>query len=225
VSEPFTVTPRTTVKRLPERGSHDRDLVHAVLDEALICHVGFVVDGAPRVIPTIHARSGDMLFLHGSPASAMLRTLKDGVEVCVTVTLLDALVMARSAFHHSMNYRSVVVMGKAHAVTEPGDKRVALDALVDHVAAGRAAESRPPSDHELRSTLLLALPLDEASAKTRTGPPVDDDEDMDFPVWAGLIPLRTVAGAPVPDPLLRGREASPVITAWARPEVSPGAAR
>jgi nitroimidazol reductase NimA-like FMN-containing flavoprotein (pyridoxamine 5'-phosphate oxidase superfamily) len=217
VSEPFTVTPRTTVKRLPERGSHDRDLVHAVLDEALICHVGFVVDGAPRVIPTIHARSGDMLFLHGSPASAMLRTLKDGVEVCVTVTLLDALVMARSAFHHSMNYRSVVVMGRAYAVTEPDEKRAALDTLVDHVAAGRVAESRPPSDHELRSTLLLALPLDEASAKTRTGPPVDDDEDMDFPVWAGLIPLRTVAGAPVPDPLLRGREASPVITAWARP--------
>jgi nitroimidazol reductase NimA-like FMN-containing flavoprotein (pyridoxamine 5'-phosphate oxidase superfamily) len=217
VSEAFSATPRTTVKRLPERGSHDRNLVHEVLDEALICHVGFVVDGTPRVIPTIHARSGDTLFLHGSPASAMLRNLKGGVEVCVTVTLLDALVMARSAFHHSMNYRSVVVMGRAHAVTEPDAKRIALDALVDHVAAGRAAESRAPSDHELRSTLVLALPLEEVSAKVRNGPPVDDDEDLDFPVWAGLIPLRTVAGAPVADPLLRGQEPSPVVTAWGRP--------
>lgn len=192
------VTERTKVRRLPKRASYDAATIHAIVDEALICHVGFVVDSIPFVIPTIHWRESDTLYFHGSAASRMLRSLRDGVDACVTVTLLDGLVLARSAFHHSMNYRSVVVFGKAREVT--GEEKLrALDSLVEHVVRGRSAEVRAPNDVELRQTLVLALPLEEASAKIRTGGPVDDEEDYALPVWAGVLPLRLIPGAPVAD--------------------------
>ncbi len=192
------VTDRTRVRRLPKRGHYEFDTIRAILDEALLCHVGFVVEGAPVVIPTIHWRHGDLLYFHGSAASRMLRSLKDGVDACVTVTLLDGLVLARSAFHHSMNYRSVVVFGKAREVGED-EKIAALDGLVEHVVRGRSAEIRPPNQKELRQTLVLALPIDEASAKIRTGGPIDDEEDYTLPVWAGVLPLTLTPGAPVAD--------------------------
>ena len=192
-------SPRTEVRRLPERARYDTDVVHGILDEALVCHVGFVVDGQPVVIPTIHARDGDRLYLHGSPANRMLRTLKRQVDVCVTVTLVDGLVLARSAFHHSMNYRSVVVFGPAREVTDPGEKMSAFRALVDHVTPGRWDDVRAPNEKEIRSTLVLALALTEASAKVRTGPPLDDEADYALPVWAGVIPLRLTAAAAEPD--------------------------
>ncbi len=190
-------SPRTTVKRLSARGRYDAETVHAILDEALYCHVGLVDPaGHPVVLPTIHVRSGDQLYLHGSPASHLLRTAKKGIEVCVTVTLLDGLVLAKSAFHHSMNYRSVVVFGTAEEVSDPAEKRAALDALVEHVRAGRSAEARPPNAKELAGTLVLKVPLAESSAKIRTGPPIDDEEDADWPAWAGVIPVRLVVDQP-----------------------------
>jgi nitroimidazol reductase NimA-like FMN-containing flavoprotein (pyridoxamine 5'-phosphate oxidase superfamily) len=189
---------RTRVRRLSERGHYETETIHAILDEALICHVGFVVHGQPIVIPTIHWRDGDTLYFHGSAASRMLRSLKDGVDACVTVTLLDGLVLARSAFHHSMNYRSVVVFGKAREVAEDEKVRV-LDSLVEHVVRGRSKEVRAPNLKELRQTLVLALPIDEASAKIRTGGPVDDDEDYALPVWAGVLPLTLTPGEPIAD--------------------------
>jgi hypothetical protein len=192
-------TPRTTLARLPARGSHDGATIAAILDEALFCHVGFVVDGQPYVIPTIHARVGETLYVHGSAASRMLRTLAGGVAACVTASLIDGLVLARSAFHHSMNYRSVVVLGTAHPVQEPEEKRTALRAVVEHVVPGRWEETRPPSEKEMKQTLVLALALEEASAKVRTGPPLDDEEDYALPCWAGVIPLRLAALDPVPD--------------------------
>lgn len=192
-------TDRSTVRRLAARGHYDRETVHAILDEALICHVGFVVHGSPAVIPTIHWREGDTLYVHGSVASRMLRTLKDGVEACVTVTLLDGLVLARSAFHHSMNYRSVVVYGTAREVTDREEKIRALESLVEHVVRGRSREVRAPNESELRVTTVLALPIGEASAKIRTGGPSDDEEDYALPVWAGVVPLCLVAGEPVAD--------------------------
>jgi nitroimidazol reductase NimA-like FMN-containing flavoprotein (pyridoxamine 5'-phosphate oxidase superfamily) len=194
-------TERTTLKRLPERGSHERATIDAILDEALICHLGVVDgEGRPFVIPTIHARAGDVLYLHGSPASRALRTARDGgIDVCVTATLLDGLVLARSAFHHSMNYRSAVVYGRATKVEDTTEKAAALTALVEHVVPGRAAGSREPNEHELRSTLVLSVRLDEASAKVRTGGPNDDDEDLDLAVWAGHVPLSIVAGEPIAD--------------------------
>jgi nitroimidazol reductase NimA-like FMN-containing flavoprotein (pyridoxamine 5'-phosphate oxidase superfamily) len=197
-SATIPVTDRTKVRRLRERGHYEIETIHAILDEALICHVGFVVDGNPVVIPTIHWREGDMLYFHGSAASRMLRSLKDGVAACVTVTLLDGLVLARSSFHHSMNYRSVVVFGKAHEVPEDEKVRV-LDALVEHVVRGRSKEVRGPNLKELRQTLVLSMPIDEASAKTRTGGPVDDDEDYALPVWAGVLPLKLTPGEAIAD--------------------------
>jgi nitroimidazol reductase NimA-like FMN-containing flavoprotein (pyridoxamine 5'-phosphate oxidase superfamily) len=192
------VTERTRVRRLPKRASYDLEVIQAILDEAVVCHVGFVVEGRPVVIPTIHWREADTLYVHGSPASRMLRSLREGVEACVTVTLVDGLVLARSAFHHSMNYRSVVVFGNAREVT--GEEKLrALDSLVEHVMPGRSAEVRAPNETELRQTVVLALPLDEASAKIRTGGPVDDEEDYALPVWAGVLPLRLTPGEPVPD--------------------------
>lgn len=197
-SATIPVTDRTRLRRLPKRGHYDRDTVHAILDEALVCHVGFVVDGAPVVIPTIHWREEETLYVHGSAASRMLRSLKEGLDACVTVTLLDGLVLARSAFHHSMNYRSVVVFGKAREVT--GEEKVrALDGLVEHVVRGRSADVRPANELELRATTVLALPLEEASAKIRTGGPLDDEEDYALPVWAGVVPLRLTRGAPLVD--------------------------
>jgi nitroimidazol reductase NimA-like FMN-containing flavoprotein (pyridoxamine 5'-phosphate oxidase superfamily) len=194
----IAINERVRVRRMPERGHYDTETIHAILDEALICHAGFVIDGRPVVIPTIHWREGDTLYVHGSAASRMLRSLRDGVDACVTVTLLDGLVLARSAFHHSMNYRSVVVFGKAREVT--GDEKLhALESLVEHVVRGRSKEVRAPNEKELRQTLVLALPIDEASAKIRTGGPVDDEEDYALPVWAGVLPLGLTPRAPVPD--------------------------
>jgi nitroimidazol reductase NimA-like FMN-containing flavoprotein (pyridoxamine 5'-phosphate oxidase superfamily) len=183
-------TDRTRVRRHPERGVYDRGPIDAILDEALICHVGFVVDGQPFVIPTIHARAGDVLYLHGSSASRMLRTLRDGVDACVTATLLDGIVLARSVYNHSMNYRSAVVLGRAREVVDAEEKLAALHAIVEHMVPGRWSDARQPTQGELDGTTVLALALDEASAKVRSGPPKDFDRDMELPVWAGVIPLR-----------------------------------
>lgn len=211
-------TPRTTLRRLPQRGHFDRETVCAILDEALVCHVGFVADGQPFVIPTIHARVEDRLYVHGSAASRMLKTVKGGVPVCLTVTLLDGLVLARSAFHHSMNYRSVVVLGEAQAVADEREKWDALHAIVEHVAPGRWTEVREPSAKEMAGTLVLRLPIEEASAKVRTGPPLDDEEDYASPCWAGVLPLRLVPGTPEADPRLPvGRPLPPSVTAYATP--------
>jgi nitroimidazol reductase NimA-like FMN-containing flavoprotein (pyridoxamine 5'-phosphate oxidase superfamily) len=196
-------TERTTLKRLPKRGSFDREVVNAILDEGFICHVGFVAEGKPVVIPTGYARVGETVIIHGSQASRMLRALGQGIDVCVTVTLIDGLVLARSAFHHSMNYRSVVIFGRAMVIEEHADKINALRALSEHMIAGRWDEVRGPSERELQQTTVLSVPLNEASAKIRTGQPVDDDEDYELPIWAGVIPLRTAAESPVPDPRLR----------------------
>ena len=200
--EELTQTARTTLKRLPQRGAFDRASINQILDEGFICHVGFAVDGQPFVIPTGYARAGDRLLIHGSQASRMLRTVGQGIDVCLTVTLIDGLVLARSAFHHSMNYRSVVVFGRAVLVDEREEKLTALRALSDHMIPGRWDDVRKPSERELQLTTVLSLPLDEASAKVRTGPPLDDEEDYELPVWAGVIPLRMVANAPHPDPRL-----------------------
>ena len=202
-------TTRTTLKRLPQRGSYERELINQILDEGFICHVGFVTDGQPSVIPTGYARCHDKLFIHGSQASRMLRTLEKGIDLCVTVTLIDGLVLARSAFHHSMNYRSVVVFGRATVVDERGEKLAALLALSEDMIPGRWVDVREPSEQELQQTTVLSLPLAEASAKVRTGPPLDDEEDYDLPVWAGVIPLRLTAGAPLDDPRLKAGIAAP----------------
>jgi nitroimidazol reductase NimA-like FMN-containing flavoprotein (pyridoxamine 5'-phosphate oxidase superfamily) len=193
------VTDRTRVKRLPARGVFDRAAIYAILDEAFVCHVAFAVDGQPYAIPTGYARMGDALYLHGSAASRMVRQLSAGVDVCVTVTIVDGLVLARSAFHHSMNYRSAVVLGRARLVTARDEKETALQRFTDHIVPGRWAELRPITEQELKGTSVLALPIEEASAKVRTGPPLDDGEDLEWPVWAGVVPLVTTAGAPVPD--------------------------
>jgi uncharacterized protein len=198
----FLPTQRTQVKRLPQRGEYDRQTIYDILDEGLICQVGFVVDGQPFVIPTAYGRVGDRLYIHGSPASRMLRTLKEGVSVCLTVTLLDGLVLARSAFHHSMNYRSVVVFGQATLVEDADEKLEALKAFTEHVMRDRWAEVRPPTRQELAGTLVLALPLSEASAKMRSGAPIDDEADYDLPVWAGELPLRVTPLSPIADPRL-----------------------
>ena len=199
----FSKTERTTLKRLPKRGVYDRGVVYAILDEGFICHVGFVADGKPVVIPTGYARVDDQLYIHGSQASRMLRTLKKGIDVCVTVTLIDALVLARSAFHHSMNYRSVVVFGNATAIEEADAKLAALRALSEHMIPGRWDEVRWPNEQELKATTVLKLPLEEVSAKVRTGPPLDDEEDYALKVWAGVLPLKLVAEEPVKDPALQ----------------------
>jgi uncharacterized protein len=195
-------TDRTTLRRLPGRGSHERGDIDAILDEALYGHLGFVEDAQPFVLPTIHARIDDRLYVHGSAASRMLRVAASGISVCYTATLLDGLVLARSAFHHSMNYRSVVVLGQAHLVSDEGEKLSALRAVVEHVAPGRWGEVRPPHDKEMRATAVLRLPIEESSAKIRTGPPVDDEEDYALRVWAGVLPLRLVAGEPAGEPRL-----------------------
>lgn len=192
-------TDKTKVRRLPTRGHYDRETINNILDEALVCHVGFVVDGQPYVIPTGFARVGDELYIHGSSASRMLRSLAAGIEVCVTVTLLDGLVLARSAFNHSMNYRSVVILGRATLVDDVDEKTAALEAFSEHIMPGRWAEVRWPSELELKATTVLRLPIDEASAKVRTGDPVDDDEDYSLDVWAGVLPLVLTPGLPEAD--------------------------
>jgi len=198
----FTETERTKLKRLPKRGHFDRETVYGILDEGFICHVGFAPEGQPVVIPTGYARAGDNLYIHGSQASRMLRTLSGGVDACVTVTLIDGLVLARSAFHHSMNYRSVVIFGRATPVEEREDKLAALLALSEHIVRGRWADVREPTEQELRQTTVLSMPILEASAKVRTGPPLDDEEDYAMPIWAGVLPLRLETGRPIKDPRL-----------------------
>ena len=202
-------TQRTTLKRLPQRGSFERQKINAILDEGFICHVAFVLNGGPVVIPTGYARAGDELIIHGSQASRMLRQVGQGIDVCVNVTLIDGLVLARSAFHHSMNYRSVVIFGRARLIEDREEKVSALTALSEHMIPGRWAEVRGPNDRELQLTTVLSIPLTEASAKVRTGPPVDDEEDYDLPVWAGVIPLQMTASEPVADPRLGANRPTP----------------
>jgi nitroimidazol reductase NimA-like FMN-containing flavoprotein (pyridoxamine 5'-phosphate oxidase superfamily) len=205
----FTPTERTQVKRLPKRGMYDRETVFKILDEAFVCHVGFVADGQPYVIPTNFARAGETLYLHGSAASRMLRTLSAGIPVCVTVTLVDGLVLARSAFHHSANYRSVVVLGTARLVTDAAEKMEALRLFTEHIMKGRWEQIRPPNEQEMKGTTVLALALEEVSAKVRTGGPVDEEEDYELQTWAGVLPLAIVPGAPVPDARLKAGIAVP----------------
>jgi nitroimidazol reductase NimA-like FMN-containing flavoprotein (pyridoxamine 5'-phosphate oxidase superfamily) len=199
MSDSYTPTARTRVVREPQRAVYDRAAVYEILDEAFICHLGFSVDGQPYVIPTSYGRSGDVLYVHGSAASRMLRRLSEGIPVCMTVTLLDGLVLARSVFNHSMNYRSVVVLGTATIVDDPEEKLKGLYAISEHIIPGRWAEARQPNEKELKATAVIRLPIQEFSAKVRTGPPIDDEEDYSFPVWAGVIPLTTVAGQPMGD--------------------------
>jgi nitroimidazol reductase NimA-like FMN-containing flavoprotein (pyridoxamine 5'-phosphate oxidase superfamily) len=195
----YTPTSRTRVRRLPKRASYDKPAVHAILDEGFICHVGFAVDAQPYVIPTIYARAGDTIYVHGSAVSRMLRTLTQEVPVCVTVTLLDGLVLARSAFHHSLNYRSIVMIGAAHLVDDDDEKMRALQVITDHVVPGRWHEVRGPNALELKQTSVLALPLAEVSAKIRSGPPLDDEVDYALPIWAGVVPVSTRLGTPKDD--------------------------
>jgi nitroimidazol reductase NimA-like FMN-containing flavoprotein (pyridoxamine 5'-phosphate oxidase superfamily) len=202
MSQPTAPSPRTQVERLPERGHYDRETIHGILDQAFVCHVGFVADGQPYVIPTGYGRSGDFLYIHGSAASRMLRNLAAGIPVCVTVTLLDGLVVARSLFHSSMNYRSVVILGTARLVTDREEKMRALRAVSEQIFPGRWDDARLPTEQELKATSVLAVPLAEASAKVRTGPAKDDKEDYALPIWAGIVPLRVTAGAPEPDSAL-----------------------
>ncbi|MGH2950295.1 MAG: pyridoxamine 5'-phosphate oxidase family protein [Solirubrobacteraceae bacterium] len=206
------LTPRTKLRRLPKRGTHDRPTIDAILDEALVGHLGFVHEGRPAVIPTLQARVGDEVYVHGSAASRALRALGGGVQACLTVTLIDGLVLARSAFHHSMNYRSVVLYGTARPLREPEERERALEAFTEKLLPGRWAEVRWPSAKELKATSVLALPIAEGSAKVRTGPPVDDEEDYPLDVWAGVIPLSLRRGEPEPDPRLRpGAPAPPAV--------------
>ena len=195
-------TPRTRVVREPQRAVYDRGVVNRILDEGFICHVGFAIDGQPFVIPTSYGRKDANLYIHGSAASRMLRQMKEGVQVCITVTLLDGLVLARSVFNHSMNYRSVIVLGKATLVDDPEEKLVALRVLSEHILRGRWDDSRQPNERELKATSVLRVPIEEYSAKVRSGPPIDDAEDYSFPTWTGVIPLEISAGSPINDPQL-----------------------
>jgi len=201
------------VVREADRAVYDRDAAYRILDEAFLCHVGFVVDGQPFVIPTSYGRKDDSLYIHGSAASRMLRNLKDAVPVCITVTLLDGLVFARSIFNHSMNYRSVVILGKATLVDNPEEKIEALHALSEHILPGRWDDSRQPNERELKATSILRVPIEEFSAKVRMGPPIDDESDYAFPTWAGVVPLEMTAGAPIDDPML---DPGRVVPAYAR---------
>src|SRR5438477_8413624 len=200
MSRPQSPTQRTRVVREPDRGVYDRETVYQILDEGFLCQVGFVVDGQPFVIPTSFGRKEDSLYIHGSAASRMLRQLKTTVPVCVTVTLLDGLVLARSVFNHSMNYRSVVILGKATLLEDPDEKLAALRVLSEHILPGRWDDARQPNDRELKATSVLRVPIEEFSAKVRTGPPIDDADDYSFPTWAGVLPLQTVTSAPIEDP-------------------------
>src|SRR5215831_11262256 len=197
------ITQRTKLGRRPERGSYDREVINRILDEGFICHIGFVQDGQPFVIPTGYGRRGDDIYFHGSSASRMLRTVSQGIPICLTVTLVDALVLARSIFHHSMNYRSVVVLGNATILTEGEEKAAALRIISENIIRGRWSEVREPTEAEMKATSVMKLPIHEASAKIRSGPPLDDQPDYDLPIWAGILPLMTRAGEPVTDPAMR----------------------
>ena len=217
MSETQIPTQRTRVVREPERAVYDREAVYRILDEGFICHVGFSVDGQPFVIPTSYGREGANLYIHGSAASRTLKQLKQGVSVCLTVTLLDGLVLARSVFNHSMNYRSVVILGTATAVDDPEEKIQALRLLSEHILPGRWDDARQPNERELKATLVLKLPIEEFSAKVRTGPPIDDEDDYSFPTWAGVIPLEMIAHDAVPDPRLEPQRELPKYARWLAP--------
>jgi uncharacterized protein len=210
MNEIIEQTERTKLKRIPKRGNFDRETVYKILDEAFICHVGFTVDGQTFVLPTAYGRNGDVLYIHGSAASRMMREISKGIDVCVTVTLVDGLVLARSAFHHSMNYRSVVIFGNAEIIADEAEKNNALFVLTEHIVRGRWDDVRPPNAKELKGTTVLRLPINEASAKIRTGDPIDDENDYNSDVWAGVIPLQVVAGKPISDKLLSENIAVPV---------------
>lgn len=211
-------TTRTRVVREPERGVYDRETVYRILDEGFICHVGFAVNGQPFVIPTSYGRKDANLYIHGSAASRMLRQMKDGVALCVTVTLLDGLVVARSVFNHSMNYRSVVILGLATLVEDPQEKITALRLLSEHIIPGRWDDARQPNERELKATSVLRIPIEEYSAKIRTGGPIDDEEDYSFPTWAGVVPLEMKVGAPINDPRLNPNQQTPAyIRSYSRP--------
>ena len=217
--EELRPTERTRLKRLPKRGSFDRKVLYEIIDQALFCHVGFVHQGAPFVIPTLHVRIGDRLYVHGSAASRMIRTAAGGVPLCVTVTHLDGVILARSAFHHSISYRSAVILGTAEEVLDDAEKNRALEALVEHVVPGRWREARPPAPKELAATSVLSLPITEASAKVRPAGPNDDEEDYALPVWAGTIPVRLVTGAPIPDDrLIPGIEIPATVSNYRLPD-------
>jgi nitroimidazol reductase NimA-like FMN-containing flavoprotein (pyridoxamine 5'-phosphate oxidase superfamily) len=208
-------TARTRVRRVPKRAAYDRETVDAILDEALHCHLAFAVDGQPYAIPTLHARAGDVVYVHGSAASRMLRTFAQGAPACLTVTLIDGLVLARSAFHHSMNYRSAVLLGTLRLVEDPAEKERALETFTEHLVPGRWAEIRPPSPKELKATSVLAMRLDEASAKVRAGGAIDDEPDYALPVWAGVVPLALTPGDPEPDERLAGDVEPPgYVSSW-----------
>lgn len=203
-------TTRTRVVREPERGIYDRETIYRILDEGFICHLGFAVEGQPFVIPTSYGRKDANLYIHGSAASRMLRQMKDGVALCVTVTLLDGLVLARSVFNHSMNYRSVVILGKGTLVEDPEEKLAALRTLSEHIIPGRWDNVRQPHERELKATSVLRVPIEEFSAKVRTGPPIDDEEDYSFPTWAGVVPLEMKVGEPISDPRLSPDQETPI---------------
>jgi len=203
MSDKIEQTNRTKLKRIPKRGTFERETINQILDEAFVCHVGFAVGDQPFVIPTLYARDGNNLLIHGSAASRMMRNLSKGIEVCVTVTLVDGLVLARSAFHHSMNYRSVVIFGTAESIENETEKYKALHAFTEHIVPTRWDEIRPPNAKELKATTVLRLPIEEASAKVRTGNPIDDEDDYNLNVWAGVIPIKTVAGQPENDARLK----------------------
>jgi uncharacterized protein len=217
MSQPHTPTPRTRLVREADRAVYDREAIYRILDEAFLCHVGFAVDGQPFVIPTSFGRRDASLYIHGSAASRMLRQMKESVPVCVTVTLLDGLVLARSVFNHSMNYRSVVILGKATLVDEPAEKLEALRLLSEHILPGRWDDARQPNERELKATSVLRLPIEEFSAKVRTGPPIDDEEDYSFPTWAGVVPLEMQSAAPINDPRLEpAYEVPPYVRSYSR---------
>jgi nitroimidazol reductase NimA-like FMN-containing flavoprotein (pyridoxamine 5'-phosphate oxidase superfamily) len=216
--EELSVTERTRLRRMPKRAEYDRAVVNEIIDQALFCHIGFVHNDAPFVIPTLHVRIDDALYVHGSAASRMLRTAAAGIPLCVTVTHFDALVLARSAFHHSVNYRSVVVLGSATEITDPSEKNHVLEALVEHIVPGRWRDARPPAPQELAATSVLRLPITEASAKVRPGGPLDDEEDYALPIWAGIIPLHTITGVPIADDRLSaGIELPPYLANYRLP--------
>ena len=217
MSEPQSSTQRTRVVREPDRGAYDRETAYRILDEAFLCHVGFVVDGQPFVIPTSFGRKDASLYIHGSAASRMLRQMKEGAPVCVTVTLLDGLVLARSVFNHSMNYRSVVILGKATLVENPEEKLAALRVLSEHILPGRWDDARRPNERELKATSVLRVPIEEFSSKVRSGPPIDDEEDYSFPTWAGVIPLEMTVGTTINDPRLDpGRTVPEYVRSYSR---------
>jgi nitroimidazol reductase NimA-like FMN-containing flavoprotein (pyridoxamine 5'-phosphate oxidase superfamily) len=217
MSETQMPTPRTRVVREAHRGVYDRETAYKILDEGFLCHVGFVANGQPFVIPTSYGRKDASLYIHGSAASRMLRQMKEGIPVCVTVTLLDGLVLARSVFNHSMNYRSVVILGKAALVDDPAEKLEALRLLSEHIIPGRWDDARQPNERELKQTSVLRIPIEEFSSKVRIGPPIDDEEDLSFPTWAGVVPLEMKVGTPENDPTLQpGREVPEYVRSYSR---------